>query len=220
MIRVRFIALTLGFTFLTSIIVAYVPRELLVMTSANPGRVIMQTSKTNIFSSSSMNLQTMRAVSLMLPVTGLLTLDVVLYLGLPHPIGGSAALSNLVPILVLPSSIALGLAYGLFLVRRVTRNLEKTGFFRPTRKQILASVAAMAVVLTLYVWFIGFIDTIISPFLIGEFSLLASRFAAQSLAYLRWERRTGKSIDYEGVWGFRAVDRTVSSLHSVRETGP
>jgi len=156
----------------------------------------------------------MRAVSPLLLVTGLLTLDLVLYVGLPRPIGGPSPLNSPVLLLVVLCCVIVGFAYGLFLARRVTRSLERTGFLRATRRRVLASLAVAVPAVSLYVWFIGLIFTIISPFLIAEFSLLASMFAAQSIAYLRWERRTGNWIEYEGVWGFRAVSRSPSILQA------
>ncbi len=162
----------------------------------------------------------MRAVSLLLLVTGLLTLDVMLYIGLPGPIGGPSPLNSPLLLLVVLSCVIVGLAYGLFLARRVTRSLERTGLFHATRRRVLASLSVVVPAVSLYIWFIGFIFTIIGPFLISEFSLLASMFAAQSIAYLRWERKTGNWIEYQGVWGFRAVSRKSFNLTNLPRDRP
>ena len=56
-----------------------------------------------------------------------------------------------------------------------------------------------------YILLIDLVLMIIRPLLIGMFSLLTSMFAAHSITYMRWERQTGKRVEYEGVWGVKAT---------------
>jgi len=118
-------------------------------------------------------------------------------------------------VLVLPFGIVGGFAYGSLTATRVTRSLERTGVFRATRRRLLALLIVIVLTVFVYLWFIDLVFTILRPLLVGTFSLLASMFAAQSIMYVRWERRTGKRVEYEGAWGVEAVDHT--SPHTTLE---
>lgn len=160
----------------------------------------------------------MRAAPLGLLVMCLGVANVLFYTLAPSPELSSSALSDLISILILPIGVIGGLVYGVVLANWVTRNLERTGVSRPTRRRLISALIAIVVVLSVYFWFLGFVFTIIRPLIIGTFSLLASMFAAQSLVYWRWERRAGKMIEYEGVWGIRVVDRNPSAPELFRKT--
>ena len=149
----------------------------------------------------------MRAYPLGLLVAGICALDVGLYAGLPIRMGEQTNPSSPFLVFVVPVGIVGGFVYGWFLTRRVTRSLEKTGVFRATRRRLVATLIVVVVVLFAYFWFSGFLFPIQSRLFVLEFSVLASMFGAQSIAYVRWERRNGKSIEYAGVWGLKAVER-------------
>jgi hypothetical protein len=147
-----------------------------------------------------------RAAPLGLLVASLGAVDVGLYLGLPIAEAAPTGLGSLVPLLVLPLSVASGFAYGSLLATRVTRSLERTGVFRATRRRLVALLIVIVLTVAVYFWSIDLVLTILRPLAIGVFSLLASMFAAQSIVYMKWERRTGKRVEYEGAWGVKAVD--------------
>lgn len=149
----------------------------------------------------------MRAAPVGLLVSCLCVANVALYTLGPSPELSSSALNDLTSILIIPVSVLGGLAYGVFIANWVTRSLERTGISRPTRRRFISALVAIVVVLSFYFSFLGFVLTILRPLLIGIFSVLASMFVAQSIVYWRWERRTGKSIEYDGVWGLKAVER-------------
>lgn len=149
----------------------------------------------------------MRAIPFLVLTTGICALDVVLFVGLAFSFGEPNPPNRIDLASVLLAGIVGGFGYGLFLASRVTRSLEKTGVSRATRRRLFATLIVVVVVLFVYFWFSGFIFPIQSPLFILEFSLLASMFGAQSIAYFRWERRNWKNIEYTGLWGLKAVDR-------------
>lgn len=149
----------------------------------------------------------MRAIPFLVLTAGVCALDVVLVVGLAVSFDQPNPPNRLDLVSVLLTGIVGGFSYGLFLASRVTRSLEKTGVSRATRRRLLATLIAVVAVLFVYFWFSGFFISIRSPLFALEFSLLASMFAAQATAYFRWERRNAKSIEYDGVWGMKAVER-------------
>jgi hypothetical protein len=88
---------------------------------------------------------------------------------------------------------------------RITRSLREKGIFIPSRKEILLLVLAATVTVAVFLWFIVNIGYVFMPMLMTViYSLLAASFVAEGLLLLRWERKTGRRVEYEGLWAVKA----------------
>ncbi len=146
-----------------------------------------------------------RMVPLNLLVCGVWILNGALYFGLPGPLSSSYSTGSLVSVTGLLLSMAIGSGLGLLNANWIARNLERTGVSRLSRRELLLRVAAIAFGLTIYILLISFGLVITSLVIAWGYTCGAAAFAVQSAVYLRWEHRTGRKIESEGLWAVKAV---------------
>jgi hypothetical protein len=121
---------------------------------------------------------------------------------------GSTYLNMFTPLAtatVVVVSLLGGSGYGVLVGHRITRSLREKGIFIPSRKEILLLVLAATVTVAVFLWFIVNIGYVFMPMLMTViYSLLAASFVAEGLLLLRWERKTGRRVEYEGLWAVKA----------------
>ena len=98
-----------------------------------------------------------------------------------------------------------GGGYGVLVGHRITRSLREKGIFTPSRKEILSLVLAATVTVAGFLWFIVTIGSVfLHLMMIVIYWLLSASFVAEGLLLLRWERKTGRRVEYEGLWTVKA----------------
>jgi hypothetical protein len=98
-----------------------------------------------------------------------------------------------------------GSGYGVLVGHRITRNLREKGIFTPSRREILLLVLAATVTVAGFLWLLVTIGAVfLNLMMIVIYWLLSASFVAEGLVLLRWERRTGRKVEYEGLWAVKA----------------
>jgi hypothetical protein len=115
------------------------------------------------------------------------------------------AFSALLIATVVVVSLVGGSGYGILIGRRIIRSLQERGLFRPSRKELFLVVLAVIVVVAGFLWLVVSFGSVVTDLMmVVIYSFLPATFVTEGIVLLRWEKSTGRRVEYEGLWAIKA----------------
>jgi len=119
------------------------------------------------------------------------------------------AFSTLLIATVVVVSLVVGSGYGILIGRRIIRTLQERGLFRPSRKELFLLGLAAIVVIGGFLWLVVSVGSVVTDLMmVVIYSLLPATFVTEGIVLLRWEKSTGRRVEYEGLWAIKASEPT------------
>jgi hypothetical protein len=135
---------------------------------------------------------------MMLIVGSLYLIPAALSLGIRNPFNGLTTAA------ALTISLVAGSGLGGLSGRRMVTSLKEKGVFRPSRKDLF--LLGLAIILVAAgVWLIFDAGIVFSPLAtLGGYSFLTAAWTTQAVSVWRWEKTSGKKVEYDGLWSIKA----------------
>jgi len=135
---------------------------------------------------------------MMLIVGSLYLIPAALSLGIQNPFNGLTTAA------ALTISLVAGSGLGGLSGRRMVTRLKEKGVFRPSWKDLF--LLGLAIILVAAgVWLIFNAGIVFSPLAtLGGYSFLTASWTTQAVSVWRWEKTSGKKVEYDGLWSIKA----------------